>query len=438
MRVCLAVIALIAVLLVPTTAVATEVEGVRLWDSPERTRVVFDLSDPADHRLFTLSDPERIVIDLSDAALSDGFSPAGEGVVEGIRSGVRDETDLRLVLDLQEDARPRSFMVPPNEQYGHRLVVDLERRGNTSRAREAVREMPSGNDRPVVVAIDAGHGGEDPGAIGPNGTREKDVVMQIAERIRARVEAEPGMDPFMIRTGDYFVALRDRVRRAREARADVFISIHADAFHDPRARGASVFTLSEQGASHQAAEWLANRENAADLIGGVKLSDKEDTVASVLMDLSQSASISASLDLGDRLLEQMSPSMRMHKREVMQAGFAVLKAPDIPSILMESAFISNPQEERLLKQREYQERIAGSVVDGVRDYFWANPVPGTRIARMVEEGERPGQEHRIARGETLSAIARKYDVSIDRLRQANNLSGDRIRTGQVLTIPTSG
>lgn len=438
MRVCLAVLSLIAALCVPGTVAATVVEGVRLWDSPERTRVVFDLSDPAEHQVFTLTDPERIVIDLSNAELGQGFSPSGEGLVDGIRSGVRNRTDLRLVLDLEEDARPRSFMVPPNEQYGHRLVVDLERQGNTSRAREAVRQLPDGDQRPVVIAIDAGHGGEDPGAIGPSGTHEKDVVMQIARRLESLVEQEAGMEPFMIRTGDYFVALRERVQRAREARADLFISIHADAFHDPRARGASIYTLSERGASHEAAQWLADRENAADLIGGVKLSDKDDTVASVLMDLSQSASISASLDLGDRLLERMNPQLRMHKNEVMQAGFAVLKAPDIPSILMESAFISNPREEQLLRQREYQERIARTVVAGIRDYFWNNPVPGTRIAAMVAEGRQQGREHRISRGETLSAIARQYDVSVSRLRQANDLSSDQIRPGQVLTIPASG
>jgi len=437
MRSALIFILMVLTLLASSPALATDVEGVRLWDSPERTRVVFDLSGPVEHRLFSLSEPDRIVIDLNNARLADGFRPDGEGVVDSIRSGVREETDLRLVLDLAEEARPRSFVVEPNEQYGHRLVVDLDRVEGRQRARETVRQLPSGNDRPVVIAIDAGHGGEDPGALGPQGTREKDVVMQIARRLERLLEEEPGMEPFMIRTGDYFVALNDRVQRARDAEADLFVSIHADAFKDPRARGASVYTLSERGASHEAAQWLADRENSADLIGGVKLSDKDDTVASVLMDLSQSASISASLELGDRMVQQMSGNLRMHKREVMQAGFAVLKAPDIPSILVESAFISNPQEERLLNQREYQENVARYLVKGIRDYFWENPVPGTRIARMVRDGETQAREHRISRGETLSAIARKYDVSVQRLRQANSLNGDQIRVGQVLQIPTS-
>ncbi|MEA5446254.1 N-acetylmuramoyl-L-alanine amidase [Gammaproteobacteria bacterium AB-CW1] len=437
MRSCRALLSLLMLLTAFPAAHATEVEGVRLWDSPERTRVVFDLSGPADHRLFSLSEPDRIVIDLSNARLSDGFSPAGDGVVAGIRSGKRENGQLRVVLDLAEEARPRSFLVEPNEQYGHRLVVDLDRKNSRERARDTVRELPNGESRPVVIAIDAGHGGEDPGAIGPSGTREKDVVMQIARRLERLLDAEPGMEPFMIRTGDYFVSLRDRVQRARDAEADLFISIHADAFKDPRARGASVYTLSQRGASHEAAQWLADRENSADLIGGVKLSDKDDTVASVLMDLSQSASISASLDLGDRLIQQMGGNIRLHKREVMQAGFAVLRAPDMPSILVESAFISNPQEERLLNQREYQENLARYILDGIRDYFWENPVPGTRIAQMVRNGDSPGREHRISRGETLSAIARKYDVSVNQLRQANDLNGDRIRVGQVLRIPTS-
>jgi len=423
--------------LMPIPAKAADVEGVRLWDSPERTRVVFDLSGPVEHRLFSLSDPERIVIDIKNARLADGFSPSTDGVVKSIRSGERGERDLRLVLDLQEDTRPRSFVVEPNEKYGHRLVVDLDRADTSKRARETVRQLPSGDERPVVIAIDPGHGGEDPGAIGPQGTREKDVVMQISRRLERLVEDEPGMEPFMIRTGDYFVSLRDRIQRARDAEADLFISIHADAFKDPRARGASVYTLSERGASHEAAQWLADRENSADLIGGVKLSDKDDTVASVLMDLSQSASISASLDLGDRLVQQMSGSLRMHRREVMQAGFAVLKAPDIPSILVESAFISNPQEERLLNQREYQDNVAQTVLKGIREYFWENPVPGTMIAKLVREGADGPREHRISRGETLSGIARKYDVSVHRLRQENSINGDQIRVGQVLRIPTS-
>ncbi|MCP1726208.1 N-acetylmuramoyl-L-alanine amidase [Natronospira proteinivora] len=437
MRSALTFLLLILVLFAPNPVQATDVEGVRLWDSPERTRVVFDLSGPVEHRLFSLSEPDRIVIDLSDARLADGFRPDGDGVVESIRSGTREENDLRVVLDLAEEARPRSFVVEPNEQYGHRLVVDLDRVQGQERAREAVRQLPSGEDRPVVIAIDPGHGGEDPGAIGPQGTREKDVVMQIARRLERLLEEEPGMEPFMIRTGDYFVSLRDRVQRARDAEADLFVSIHADAFKDPRARGASVYTLSEQGASHEAAQWLADRENSADLIGGVKLSDKDDTVASVLMDLSQSASISASLELGDRMVQQMSGNLRMHKREVMQAGFAVLKAPDIPSILVESAFISNPQEEQLLNQQEYQENVARYMLKGVRDYFWENPVPGTRIAQMVRDGDSAEREHRISRGETLSAIARKYDVSVQKIRQANSLNGDQIRVGQVLRIPTS-
>lgn len=431
----------LALLLLPCAVSAAEtvsVEDVRVWAAPERTRVVFDLSDPVEHRLFSLSEPERVVLDLQNADFSVSGIPAGEGVIEGIRTGRRENNDLRVVLDLAQDAQPSSFSAAPNEEYGHRLVVDLETGDSEQVAREATAEIPRGDGRPLVIAIDPGHGGEDPGAQGPAGTLEKDVVMAIARQLERQIEAEEGMEPFLVRTGDYFLPLRERVQRARGAEADMFISIHADSFPNPSARGASVYALSQQGATHEAAERLADRENAADLIGGVRLSDKDETVASVLMDLSQSASISASLDAGDRLIEQMQGDIRLHRAEVMQAGFAVLKAPDIPSLLVEAAFISNPQEEQMLNRSEYQRDIANRIRSGVREYFWDNPIPGTRIAEMVRNGEEPGGggEHTIARGETLSAIADRYGVSVQRLRRANGLNGDRIHPGQTLDIPS--
>lgn len=433
--------ALILAFFLPGSALAADavsVEDVRLWAAPERTRVVFDLSAPVDHRLFTLSDPERIVLDLEGSRLDAEALPGGDGAIQGIRSGSRGDNDLRIVLDLAEDAQPSSFLVEPNEQYGHRLVVDLETEDSGDAVREAVSEIPRGEGRPLVIAIDPGHGGEDPGAIGPGGTMEKDVVMGVARQLKRLIEREEGMEPFMVRTGDYFIPLQERVQRARDAEADMFISIHADAFPDPSARGASVYALSQQGATHEAAQRLADRENAADLMGGVRLADKDETVASVLMDLSQSASISASLEVGDRLVDNMRGEIRLHKAEVMQAGFAVLKAPDIPSLLVEAAFISNPQEERLLNQADYQSRVAGAIRSGIRDYFWDNPIPGTRVAEMVRNGERPGgsREHTIASGETLSHIADKYNVSVQRLRQENGINGDNIRPGQTLEIPT--
>jgi N-acetylmuramoyl-L-alanine amidase len=425
--------------LLPLPATAAEVESVRLWAGPERTRVVFDLSQPVEHRVFTLQNPDRIVIDFSGTRLTASGFPSSDGVVAGMRSGVRNARDLRVVLDLETGVRPRSFLVPPNEQYGHRLVVDLDGRApGVEPQRRPAQETPRGETRPLIIAIDAGHGGEDPGAIGPGGTREKDVVLQIARRLAQVIEAEPGMEPFMVRTGDYFLAHRERVKRARDAEADLFISLHADAFKDSRARGASVYALSQRGATSEAAQWLADRENMADLIGGVRLSDKDDTVASVLMDLSQTASISTSLDIGDRLLGRMGRHVRLHKREVLQAGFMVLKAPDIPSLLVETAFISNPQEERLLNQAEYHRNLSMAILEGIREYFYENPVPGTMVAELARNGQRPAREHVISRGDTLSGIARQYQVSVQAIRQTNGLNGDRIRVGETLRIPAAG
>ncbi|MEO0974393.1 MAG: N-acetylmuramoyl-L-alanine amidase, partial [Pseudomonadota bacterium] len=286
--------------------------------------------------------------------------------------------------------------------------------------------------------IDAGHGGEDPGASGPGGTREKDVVLRIARALAAAVEREPGMKPLLVRDGDYFVSLRERMGRAREHRADMFISIHADAFRDARARGATVYALSARGASSEAARWLAERENAADLIGGVELADKDDVLASVLLDLSQSATISASLQAGKHVLAELDGVVHVRKRTVQQGGFIVLKSPDIPSLLVETAYISNPSEERTLRDPAAQRRLAQAILRGVRSYFYEQAIPGTLVARLAAEAPAQPRTYVIGRGDTLSAIASRFDVSVPRLRAANHLSTDRIRIGQVLTIPGGG
>ena len=283
--------------------------------------------------------------------------------------------------------------------------------------------------RDVIIAIDAGHGGIDPGARGNKGLLEKDAVLAIARRLETLVKREPGMRPVMIRDGDYFISLRKRVNKARASQSDLFISIHADAFDDSRVSGSSVYALSQRGATTEAARLLANRENAADLIGGVSLEDKDDMLASVLLDLSQNATIEASVDVASRVLQGLKRLGKVHKSRVEQAGFAVLKSPDIPSILVETAFISNPQEERRLRTAKHQQAMAEAMMLGVRSYFKANPPPGTRIA---------AREHVIERGDTLSAIAERYNISLAALRSANNISGDRIRIGQVLHIPMAG
>lgn len=352
-------------------------QDIRVWAAPERTRVVFDLDAAPEHDVFTLGAPPRVVIDLADTARPEAFAEAleGKGVVERIRTGLHAGGDLRVVLDLTRAMPPESFTLRPNGEYGHRLVVDLEAEDGGPAATEGQYR-----DRELVVAVDAGHGGEDPGAIGPRGTLEKDVVFQVARRLAALIEERPGMRAVMIRDGDYYIGLRERIHKAREARADLFVSLHADAFPDRRARGASVYTLSRNGASSEHARWLAERENAADLIGGVSLKDKDEDLASFMLDLSQGASIEASLDVGDRVLDHLDDVAHLHKRKVQQAGFLVLKSPDIPSILIETAFISNPAEERKLRDSGYQKRLARAVLKGVDGYLASYRPPTGRLA----------------------------------------------------------
>ncbi len=416
------------------SASATEVEATRVWGGPEYTRTVFEISGPVEYRLFTLQNPDRIVIDMRGSSLSESYNQAqARGAVTRVRSGRQNDNDLRIVLDVNSDVQPKSFLLPPAENFGHRLVVDLYPRNNAEPA--VVRTVASSmreTDRDVVVAIDAGHGGEDPGAIGPGGTYEKNATLAIARELAQMIDAEPGMRAVLIRSGDYFIPLRQRFERARESRADLFVSIHADAFHTPQVSGASVFVLSQRTASNEAARWLAERENRSDLVGGVSLNDKDDTLAAVLLDLSQGATLEASNAVAERVLASLGTVGRTHKRHVERANFAVLRSPDVPSILVETAFISNPEEERRLSDPAHRRRLAGAVRDGVREYFYAAPPPGTLIASMG-----PSQQHVVSRGETLSGIARRHNVSVAALRASNQLNSDLVRVGDVLRIPTA-
>lgn len=424
---------LLALLLVSTARAEVQVRDVRLWAGPDTTRVVLDLSAPAPHKLFTLDNPGRVVVDLQPARIDLGSLrlPGGVGLVQSIRGANRADGAVRIVLDLAAAATPRSFLVRPEGNFGHRLIIELD--AQRSRAPVPLMRADEGS-RDLVIAIDAGHGGEDPGALGRRGTREKDVVLAVARRLAQHVEREPGMRAVLIRDGDYFLSLPQRVAKARMHRADLFISIHADAFKNPNARGSSVYVLSPKGATDEAARWLAARENAADLVGGVSLDDKDDLLASVLLDLSQNASIGASLEVGDFVLNRLGAVNRLHKNTVQQAGFVVLKAPDIPSILVETAFISNLEEEQRLREARYQEQLATALMSGVREYFYVNPPPGTWIAHNRHRGGVP-REIVIARGDTLSGIATRYNVSVPVLRRHNGLKDDNIRVGQVLTIP---
>lgn len=426
---------LIALLLLLSAAANAggTVKDIRIWSEHGKTRVVLDLSQPVEHNIFTLRGPDRLVIDLKDSRLAAALTqlPHGAGSVRSIRSAVRSDGQLRVVLDLNQDVRSRSFTVSPNSQFGDRLVIDLQRVGSLTTVKRASDKYRPGRD--IVVAVDPGHGGYEPGAIGRNGTREKDVALSIAKELAQRINAEPGMRAILVRDRDVYIDHRDRTQFARNNRADLFVSIHADAVDDPRAKGASVYALSLQGASDEAAHQLAQRENAS--VGGVSLDDKDEVLASVLLDLSQSAALSASLDVGGKVAIELSRVTRMHRRSIQQAGFLVLKSPDMPSILVEAAFISNPAEEKKLLDRGHQGRLANAILAGIRNYFFTNPPPDTQIAMDLRRKPTRQVRYVITRGDTISQIAERYNVSAAAIRRANKLSTDNIRIGQTLNIP---
>lgn len=370
------------------SAMAVDVRDVRLWAGPDNTRVVVDLSAGAPHSLSVLHNPERVVLDVPGVRLGKQAQrpPRGVGTIKAVRMSRSRSGTFRLVLELARPTQAKSFLTTPNAHYGYRLVIELGAvAGAPPRAPDKpikVKHAPA-DARDLIIAIDAGHGGEDPGAIGKSGTREKDVVLAIARELALKINAEPGMRSILTRSGDYFVPLRDRMRRARVQRADLFVSIHADSTHDRSINGSSVYILSQRGATDEASRWLAERENASDLIGGVSLDDKDNVLASVLLDLSQSASLNASHVAAERVLHQLTRAGEIRKHEVQQARFMVLKSPDIPSMLVETAYISNPFEEQRLRTQGQQARLAAAIYQGVRDYFYANPPMGTRIAQVA-------------------------------------------------------
>jgi N-acetylmuramoyl-L-alanine amidase len=425
--------AALLLLFAATAQAGTTVENIRIWSESEKTRVVLDLSNPADHNIFTLRGPDRLVIDLKDGRLAKSLlaMPQGKGSVRSIRSAVRADGALRVVLDLNEVIRSRSFTAGPNSQYGDRLVIDLQRPGRPQTVKRASEGYDPGRD--IVIAVDPGHGGHDPGAVGKARTREKDVALAISRALAARINAEPGMKAILIRNGDYYIDHRKRMDIARRNKSDLFISIHADAVDDRRPAGSTVYALSLKGASDEAARELAKRENSS--VGGVSLDDKDAVLASVLLDLSQNAALSASLDVGDDVIRELARIGKVHRRKVQTAGLIVLKSPDMPSILIETGFISNPSEEKRLKNSKHQGRVADAVLAGIRRYFYENPPPDTRIAMDIRREPVRQVNHVIARGDTISEIARRYKVSAAAIRRANKLANDNIRVGQTLSIP---
>jgi len=368
--------------------VAAEIRDIRIATTDTGTRVVLDLSGPARHKAFLLDDPGRVVLDVSKSTLRSDL-PAAEGPITAVRSGKLPEHGVRLVFEVKGNVTLQTSTLAPSADAGHRLVLDIVAPGSTKAATPAApvapiairpAHAPSDTGRDIIIAVDAGHGGVDPGASGRRGTREKDVVLEIAKALAARINQEPGMKAVLTRDGDYFITLRERNVRARRAKADLFVSIHADSIANPDVSGSSVYVLSDRGATSEAARWLAERENAADLKGGVKLDDKDPVLQGVLLDLSQTASISASMTAAEQVLSSLDRIGEVRKPRVQQAGFVVLKSPDIPSMLVETAFISNKEDERKLAQPAHRVKLANAIFVGIERYFQGNAPDGTRLA----------------------------------------------------------
>lgn len=445
-------------------AAAPQVSSIRLNSSPENTRIVFDMTDAVPYEIFSLANPNRLVVDFKTPTWKAKLpKPDNQSsLISGVRAALHDKNKWRVVLDLKQNVNYESFVLPRSQGNPPRLVVDLTAVNKTpvknvavpvkeakpiQEAKKVNTEKPNtasishskpkiteaslkGATRDIVVVLDPGHGGKDPGAVGPAGTLEKHLVLSISRQIAERINAKPGFRAVLTRNGDNFLPLRRRMDVARDESADLFMSVHADGFHDARVRGASVFVLSDRGASSELALWLAERENRSDLVGGVALNDKDDVLASVLLDLSQSATMDSSLDVGGSILKQMGRVSRLHKSYVESAGFVVLKSPDIPSVLVEMGFLTNPDEERNLLSRDHQRKISQAIADAVHHYFSKNPPIGTYLALQ----EPKGMTHTVKSGETLSEIAVRYGVSANAIRSRNQLKTDSIFVGQELAI----
>jgi len=464
MRALVAVAGLMLMTVAVNALAASQVRSVRLWRAPDNTRLVFDLSGPVEHSVFTLTSPDRLVIDINGATLAAPLKVSTANTpITSLRSAQRTPTDLRVVIDLKKAVTPKSFVLAPNQQYGNRLVVDLFDNAADaapsatlpdttvatapavpiSPAKPEIKLTPVPNGkRDIVIVIDAGHGGEDPGASGSSGQKEKNVVLSIAKELQRQMNAEKGYRAELTRTGDYFIPLRKRTEIARSKGADLFVSIHADAAPSSAAFGASVFALSERGATSETARWLADSENRSDLIGGagaVSLDDKDKMLAGVLLDLSMTASLSSSLNVGQKVLSNIGRVTSLHKARVEQAGFMVLKSPDIPSILVETGFISNNAEAAKLTGAAHQQALARSIHAGVMQFFQQNPPQGTYIAWLRDNGKivQGPRDHVVRPGETLAMLAVRYQMSAAAIRSANKLSTDELRVGQTLNIPTT-
>ncbi len=413
-------------------AFASDVDGIRFWQDPEKTRIVFDLSDDVKYKIFTLTNPSRLVIDIQQTTLKTDLSKIElpESLVSQIRNSNK-SGNLRVVIDLKKSVSTKDFTLKPFQKYGHRLVVDLKPKGSKKKVVKTVENRNKNANRDIVVVIDAGHGGEDPGA--PGG--EKGVCLAVAKKLARLINKEKGMKAVLTRKADYYVGLVKRTEIARKNKADLFISLHADGFTDKRVRGTSVWVLSPKGANSEMGRWLEQKEKASDLAGGVDISHQDPLVAQVLLDLSMHYSVGESFKAGELVRKQLAGSMsKMHGKDIKKAAFVVLKMPDIPAMLVEMGFISNRAENKQLKSSKHQNKIAKSVLTGVKNYFSANPPDGTNY-RAVAKAAAKVKAHKVRSGDTLSQIAQNNGISTSRLRSHNQLKSDRLRIGQVIRIP---
>jgi N-acetylmuramoyl-L-alanine amidase len=487
-------------LLAPGFANAVQLQDLKLLAMDGQTQAELSLSEKSSYKVFTLSNPERLVLDLPATAASSSFKlPGANGVISRVRTGQPTPGTLRVVFDLSESVQSKSRiegsgsttrlvieLISPNAKPQQTVVastktapikvtdskvadikaamkdvltlepkvevkpavietkeiqqadIKIENK-STSRlpATKTVQSVLGNSHRDLIIAIDAGHGGKDPGASGPSGIKEKNITLATARELAKQINAEPGMKAFLVRDDDSFVVLQDRYMRARKAQADLFISIHADAALNGSANGSSVFVLSLKGASSQAARWLADKENAADLVGGVSLDAKDKNLAAVLLDLSQSATMRVSEDVADEVLGSLKDLGKAHKPNVEHANFVVLRSPDVPSMLIETGFITNPNEEKKLSDPAHRERLASAVVSGVREYFSEQSPPGTWFAAQQERNDdnTRGLQYVVSRGETLSQIATRHGVPMGTILLANNKRNDDVRVGERLIIP---
>ena len=421
------------------------INSVRVWPSPDSTRVVFDLNDKPDYSYFMLKNPARLVIDLKDTDKLDSLPdiPKKHQILSKLRySKPKDSKSVRFVFELARATKPVVFALLPTDPYKHRLVVDLvdktPKAEPVAATNTSVKKRELQQERDIVIAIDAGHGGEDPGSIGPSGTYEKDITLQIAKRLERMIDAEKGMISRMVRRSDYFVNLNMRTSIAREKKADFFVSIHADAFTSPQPNGASVWVLSLRRANSEIGKWIEDKEKHSELLGGaagvLKDTASEKYLAQALLDMSMDHSMKTGFSVAEEVVSELKKVAKLHKKVPQAASLAVLKSPDIPSILVETGFISNPREERLLKTAQHQERLAKAIFTSIKSYYLQNPPDDSLFAKLKSQFP---TKHKVRPGESLSILANRYNTSVSKLKTANNLKSNTLFIGQELDIPQS-